>query len=244
MDLELAASRIEPGGVVLVHGSNRGGIKSAGARLEPWFDQVETLDARRHSRVWRGRRTEAPARNHLEDFVLAAETDPWGRARAWVSWPGCFARGALDPGTELLLRDLPALEGQVLDLACGVGTLQAGARASAGVWTGSDVDSLACRAAARNAKYHALITTEGLEGLPPTPWDWVVCNPPVHRGVEEDDSVLRALVYDLGPRMAAGGRLRVVVQRHRAFGKQLAATWKSVVRISENSQYQVLEAGR
>jgi len=245
MDLELAAARLPLDAPVYVHGSNKEGIKTVGDQLEPWFQGAETMDARRHARVWRAHRTSAPARADLELYAERRDTDVFGQPGPWFTWPGCFAGGDLDAGTKQLLADAPAVVGSTLDLACGIGVIAAGLRRAGGRLCGCDVDGLSVRAASRNGRYDALWVGDGLDAVPRSArWDLVISNPPVHRGVLEDVSVLRAIVRDLPDRMNAGGTVRVVVQRHRAFARWLAEGWRDVRVASETSKYQVVEGRR
>lgn len=223
MSLHLSAARLVEGAPLYLLGRNDEGIKSAGKRLSPLFSDVQTLDTRRHARLWRGLRTTAPAHATLEPFRSAHVLElPTGPARL-VSYPGCFAKGKLDPGTALLLRHLgPALDpapSTVLDLACGIGVIGAALRPQLPHATldGCDLDAVAVHATSHNATYDRLGVGDGPRVLtrPSGGWDLIVSNPPLHRGFDEDLSMLHAWIQALPDLLSERGRALLVVQRQR-----------------------------
>jgi len=148
---------------------------------------------------------------------------------AWTILPGLFAGGALDVMTEVLLRALPQNppgELRVLDYACGSGVIGAAAlRHCSGVEvTMLDADAVAieaCRANVPDAR--RIICSDGWRGLEQRKlrFDWILSNPPVHRGRVDDFAVLMDLVRGAGPRLRAGGSLWIVAQEHVPVGALL-----------------------
>lgn len=223
LSLHLLAAKLPEGAPLYLLGRNDEGIKSAGKRLRGLFGSVETLDTRRHARLWRGRREASSARASIEDFVQHHTlTLPSGPAEL-RSYPGCFAKGRLDPGTALLLRHLGrALDPSpraVLDLACGIGVIGAALAPllPEAKLDGCDLDALSVHAATRNVAYHRLGLGDGPHALEPPPggWDLIVSNPPLHRGFDEDVGILHAWIEALPALLSAQGRALLVVQRQR-----------------------------
>lgn len=145
MLVHAAASVLEPGGVFLVYGANDEGIRSAPSRIEPLFGGVDTVSVKSRCRVLRVRRPD-----DVEGLKgsLKAWRESWrlsydGLEREWVSYPGVFAHGRLDPGTRLLLDSVdsmgfknsmgaagstgsesaPLEDIRVLDYGCGSGVI-------------------------------------------------------------------------------------------------------------------------
>ncbi|TMB12105.1 MAG: methyltransferase [Deltaproteobacteria bacterium] len=130
-----------------------------------------------------------------------------------VPWD-VFSSQAIDEGTLLLLRNLPAGEPRsVLDLGCGYGALGLPIAAR---WPSSrcvliDRDLLAVAAAAHNARMLGLRNAEARPGLgyremAGESFDWVVCNVPARIGP-------RAIRYLLEGGRALGAEVRAVVIR-------------------------------
>lgn len=153
-----------------------------------------------------------------------------GQSLAWVTYPGLFANGELDVMTSALLAAIPRPPNgaKVLDVCCGSGTIAAALllQNPTIVVELLDNDAVAVKAAKRNVEdaaaihllsgiqeIHALQRNEASEEAP-VPYDWIVSNPPVHRGLDSEFSVLEELVH-LGPAcLAPGGRLYIVTQTY------------------------------
>jgi 16S rRNA (guanine1207-N2)-methyltransferase len=233
MTLHAALSRVEPGGSLWLYGANDEGARSAGSALEACCDDVFTADTRRHCRVWKGRRGAAPLRGELDDWCSRSPVE-LGGCRVEVAWfPGLFARGRLDPATRLLCEVLPSprRRARVLDFGCGAGLLS-----MALARQGTDLelhlldrDALAIEAARRNLPDAGLHLGQGWSAVPPgLRFDLVVSNPPIHRGVARDESVVRELLDGAGERLRAGGALWLVAQSTVPLGRWLEARFASV----------------
>src|SRR5947199_4469264 len=142
-----------------------------------------------------------------------------------------FATRAIDQGTLLLLRNLPAgRPGSLLDLGCGYGALGLpiaarfpGARALL-----VDRDLLAVRASAHNARMHRLHGVEvrgglGYRDLPPAErFEWILCNVPARIGERAIGHFLAAG----SARLTSRGEFRAVVIRDLcAVVEGQARTW-------------------
>lgn len=144
----------------------------------------------------------------------------WGRDLTLVSGSGVFARGRLDIGTAVLLRETePPAAGRILDLGCGYGVigLAVAAVVPDAVVTGVDVNERAVLLANENAS--ALGVTDRYAASTPdavpdgTTYDEIWSNPPIRIGKD----ALHELLLTWLPRMAPGGRAVLVV------GKNLGA---------------------
>ena len=227
--VELCAARTVPGGRLWAYGTNDEGARSAARHLEPWFTDIETVDARRHARLWTARRSDAPARAEIATHATRTDVPLFSGARTFVAYPGVFAGGALDPATALLLAHLPAARpSTVLDFACGIGILAAEARArwpDAAVM-GLDADALAVRAARENVPGGTFACGAGWSALAALPLprhgaDLILSNPPLHAGHHIDLRVLDDLVRGARLALAPGGLLALVTQRQRPpFGRK------------------------
>lgn len=150
----------------------------------------------------------------------------WGHELELTSGSGVFARGRVDVGTAVLLRETepPAGVRRVLDLGCGYGVLAValavavpGARVTA-----VDVNERALALTRENAsalgvedRVTALTPAEALavHGAEVEAYDEIWSNPPIRIGKE----ALHALLLTWLPRLAPGGRAVLVV------GKNLGA---------------------
>jgi 16S rRNA (guanine1207-N2)-methyltransferase len=246
MALHAAASVVPPGGAIVLFGANAEGVKSAGKALEEVAEDVLTVDTRRHSRVFAGRRRAeiTGLRTTLESWREMHEITLNGRARPWVSYPGVFAGGALDPGTALLLAHLPpfAPDAAVLDMACGNGIIGAAVReqfAEAAVDL-VDNDAVAIVAARENVPGGSIICGDGLAAAPRARYDVILSNPPIHDGVAENFAFLQGLIAEAPARLKPGGVLQVVIQSRIRALPWFEAAYKEAAIVAQDRRYQII----
>jgi 16S rRNA (guanine1207-N2)-methyltransferase len=144
----------------------------------------------------------------------------WGHDLALTTGSGVFARGRLDIGTAVLLRETaPPESGRILDLGCGYGVigLAIAAAAPSTVVTGVDVNERAVLLANENAAAlgvsdrYAALTPDAVPGV--ASYDEIWSNPPIRIGKQ----ALHELLLTWFARLAPGGRAVMVV------GKNLGA---------------------
>jgi len=160
---------------------------------------------------------------------------------------GVFGARAIDLGTMVLLRDVPAppAQGEILDLGCGYGpiALTLARRAPAAhVWA-VDVNERAVELARANAvTAGATNVTVATPAEVPTDlrFDAIYSNPPVRVGKEPLHSLLREWLVRLQP----GAPAYLVVQRN--MGSDSLAAWLAregwqVARLKSKKGYRILE---
>jgi len=234
-----------------VVGENRGGIKSAPRHMGSRFADVSMRDSARHCRL-----IEASGPIREQPFVLEAYFDEWsmpfaGKDLAFSSLPGVFARGRLDEGTALLLEILATMrpQGRILDFACGCGVVGMALSAMTGHASLTLLDSSALaiessrRSLERNGLQAEVVASDGLSELSGT-FDWIVSNPPFHRGVANDLEVAARFFQRSGTFLAENGKIVIVFNRHLPYAKWLHQSFGSVERLAENGEYVVILATR
>jgi len=253
--LHLVAARLPEGAPVWVVGANDEGIRSTAKCLQPLFEEVRTVATRRHCRLLTGLRTSAPARGRLADHFLRRELVLPGveGPTSVVSLPGAFARGGLDPATRLLLTAVAdlALEGPALDFATGLGLVALGvARRRASVdavpldWTLCDVDTWSLAAAQQNLPRARVAAGSGWQAVAAGDrFGVILSNPPLHRGVAQDTTLLDALVAEAPARLRPGGSLVIVSQRTAGVGRRMQAAFGGARVVGEDRSFCVWAAG-
>jgi 16S rRNA (guanine1207-N2)-methyltransferase len=174
----------------------------------------------------------------LPDVYLALATDA-----------GVFSASRLDPGTRLLLDDVPPppASGDLLDLGCGYGPIAcvlAARSPAAAVW-GIDVNERALELCARNAVTAGLANVRAVPpddpALPPR-FAAIWSNPPVRIGKD----ALHALLSRWLGRLESGGLAHLVVGRNLgsdSLHHWLADQGWAVTRLSARSGYRLLQVG-
>ena len=176
-----------------------------------------------------------------------------GEAREVTTANAIFSPGRLDPGTEVLLKSIPAppAEGVFLDLGCGWGPISlhlALLSPAAHIWA-VDVNERALELVRINAA--ALGLTNITAALPQDVpadirFDTIWSNPPIRVGKDELHSMLLAWL----PRLLPGEEAWLVVQRnlgsdslHRWLQDELPEDFE-VTRDTISKGYRVLRVDR
>jgi len=179
---------------------------------------------------------------------VPVEIDAWGHRLALVTGAGVFAKGRLDVGTAVLLRETdPPTSGRVLDLGCGYGVIGLAAAASGAQVTAVDVNARAVALANDNAGTLGL--TDRFTACAPeevddqATYDEIWSNPPIRIG----KPALHALLLTWLPRLEPGGRAVMVVGKN--LGADSLQRWLGeqgwpTTRLASAKTFRVLESRR
>lgn len=138
-----------------------------------------------------------------------------GSVRKIQTAAGIFSPSGLDKGTEVLLKNVPAPRGRILDIGCGWGpiTITAAEQSPDSEVYGVDVNERSIELARLNAQ------SLGLDNVvvgrpdcidPELEFDTIWSNPPIRIGKE----ALHELLLLWLPRLAPGGEAWMVVQKN------------------------------
>ncbi len=249
MMLHVLSARMPSGALLWLVGSNQAGIKSAGKHLENCFSNVTKLDNARHCGLFQA---SGPLRE--KPFSLSDYEETWaveyaGKTIQAVSLPGVFAHARLDKGSEILLRTLEGLvpTGRILDFACGSGILGSALLAASEKvdLTLLDVSALAIESSRltlqRNGLTAVLLPSDGLAELEGR-FDWIISNPPFHRGVDNDLEIAARFFKEAGTFLAKNGRIVIVCNRHLPYMNWLRNEFEQVDHLAGNDDFMVIEA--
>lgn len=258
--LDLCRAVLEPGGTLLLAGENRAGIKSAGKRLGSHFSDWDKIDSARHCTLFRAEGPGSEAPYLLDVHITRWPMDLAGAELTVHSLPGVFAHGRLDAGTRLLLETLcaapngEAVSGRVLDFACGSGVIGAVLASRFPVTDLTLLDDFAPalesarRTLEANGLTGRLVASDGLAELLEESqdgrFDWMVSNPPFHRGVAQELDTAQCFIRNSRRVLAPGGCLCLVANVHLPYGRWLSELYGDVQVIAANREYNVWLAGK
>ncbi len=168
----------------------------------------------------------------------------------FITQAGVFSSGHIDPGSRFLASHLPAgLHGHVADLGAAWGFLSDAALRHCPRITKLELfeaDSRALACARENLARHTRdirfhwhdVTT----GLPTSPLDAVLMNPPFHNGRAADVELGRAFITRAAESLRRGGRLLLVANRQLPYEAMLDDLHMAWRKPAENATYKLLFA--
>jgi len=268
--LHFIADRMPGDGQLWLVGENKAGIKSAETRLKQRFWKVHKRDAARHCVLYVAH--EPKTRKVVEDASGAGQQIneikpfwPDDYLQEWTlptkagniklqSLPGAFAHGRLDKGTALLLDYLQnadrrqlKIKGKVLDFGCGSGVIGIYLKRQ---YPDIDLEMLDTSAIALestrlslalNDCVAQLTASDGLDAAKGR-YDWIISNPPFHKGVAADFDIARRFISNAPARLGNRGRMLLVCNRHLPYEAWLAESFASFAKVAENREFKVLHA--
>lgn len=262
LQLDGIATALAPGGRLIVAGMSKHLTKGVVKAIERRFAEVDVRRA-----VGKARLIDAASpRNARDPADAGVGTGPQQGAATQLAFrtdegvavheaPGVFSSGHLDIGTALLLellgaelREIVDTASTIADLGCGNGVIGAtlGRRHPNAVVTFADASYLALEAARATASASGLHgdDTEFVvaDGLPEGSFDVIVSNPPFHQDHAVDAHLTERLMSQAARRLAPGGAVVLVVQRHLHLHTRLLEWFSTVEVRSGHPSHVVLEA--
>jgi 16S rRNA (guanine1207-N2)-methyltransferase len=168
------------------------------------------------------------------------DTDLW-------SQPGVFSWDRLDPGSALLLQNLPLLQGVGADFGSGNGMLATAILASPQITrlVLIDNDRRALAAAELNvADERATYLWADIRSAAtlPTNLDFVVMNPPFHVGADEDRSLGLTFIKKAATCLRPGGVLWLTANRHLPYEADMVLLFAEMVQVVSSMGFKVYKA--
>ncbi len=162
------------------------------------------------------------------------------------SQPGIFNWDRIDPGSALLLEQLPALAGKGADFGCGIGVLAKAALTSPAVrsLTLVDIDRRAIEAARRNVddpRVEFRWADLRDSAIAPGNLDFVVMNPPFHDGGAEDKALGQSFIRRAAEALRPGGTCWLTANRHLPYEGVMKPLFSSMTLRIEGDGYKVYE---
>jgi 16S rRNA (guanine1207-N2)-methyltransferase len=244
--LHALACALPENGTLWLAGEIRTGIKSAGKNLAPFFQSAHKADNARHCVLFEARNPQPAKPFLLADYETTWTPPPPFDAVRLVSLPGTFAHGRLDPGTRLLLEALAEQQpsGRVLDFGCGNGVIgltlmQRGAcREMVFLDTSAPALESVRRSLEANGLQADVVPSDGL-GAVTGRFDWIVSNPPFHRGAVHDLDTARRFFGEAGRHLHETGKMLLVYNQHLPYPSWLKTHFSRVDIVRANREFRV-----
>lgn len=241
--IEVALSRLEPGGLLLVDGAKTLGIDSLLKRLRQLFAVKGTLSKAHGKLFWIERPATLP--EPISDWRLK-ETEIQG---GYLTAPGMFSADGPDPGSELLVALTPALKGAVADFGAGWGYLSAELLAEhpdIQIMSLLEADHAALEAAKTNVtdERARFFWADATDFHPEEAFDAVVSNPPFHMGRAAEPELGRRFILSAAASLKPSGRFFMVANRHLPYEAALKEAFGTGRVLAEMHGYKLFEAAK
>ena len=166
---------------------------------------------------------------------------------------GLFSRDRLDPGSRMLLENMPIDERyrQIVDLGCGNGVigLVAAALNPAAELLFRDESHMAIASAEANFRAAFMTLRQArfevgdcLDGVADRSQELVLVNPPFHQQHSVGDAIAWRMIRDARRVLVGGGELRLVGNRHLAYHAKLKKIFGNCETVASSNKFVVLAA--
>ena len=246
--LQQACSLLAAGKKLIVIGEHAKGVKSAPKYMQDFVTDIQKYDNARRCSLFIGHSLEN-TRFRLDEFTKFQTVKIKDTMLEIATLPSVFGHKKLDPATQMLLTELPALENirSFYDFACGSGVISAYILKQYPEMkaTLSDVHSLSLFTAKKTLSANnvsaQIIAADGCAKLE-NKVDLIVCNPPFHQGNKNDYAITQNFIRQAYDRLAIQGRLIMVANRFLPYADSLDASFGEYSIIQQDNKYVVYSA--
>ncbi|MCC5914691.1 MAG: class I SAM-dependent methyltransferase [Balneolaceae bacterium] len=246
--LSVASRNLSENGVALCGFMTRHFTPSILEAASEFFEEHEQTLAKKKSRLLILKK---PRTDLQSDFKTTITDLPAGSGlEKLIQYPGVFSSNRIDPATQLLLSHLKVHDSEhtLLDLGCGSGIIAAALRQlkpDANIHLMDDFYPAVYSAEKNMEGLDAAIHWDDDLSAPDIPEpDLIVTNPPFHFGHENNIEVTLGLFQQASKKLASGGRLLLVANRHLNYQTHLTKFFDQVNTVAENERFRVTEVKR
>lgn len=237
----LAAGLVVPGGLIWIDGQKTDGIESTLKDIKARAEIAHLL-SKSHGRAFAFAN---PGPAAFADWA-ALDTFP---APGFITRPGVFSADAIDAGSALLARHLPAkLKGKGADLGAGWGWLSAQVLAHQGVrelhLVEAEAEALACARRNINDERAQFHWADATVFNPGKALDFVVMNPPFHQSRAADPAIGQGFIRTAQRMLIPSGQLWLVANRTLPYEEALSKAFLQVTPLAMDKGFKVIMAAR
>jgi len=236
-------------GDIFLIGENKGGISAAPRLLQSYSDNIQKLDSARHCSLFYARLNSCITTPAIDELYTnySIRLSPLQSALQVSALPGVFSAKELDEGTQLLLANLPKLDGDILDIGCGAGVI--GATLCHQYPTANvvmtDINALALSSAKKTLEINSLtaqVTASDMFSNVSSKFDFIISNPPFHAGLKTHYAATEEMLRQAPAYLKKHGQVFLVANKFLRYEPILAEVFHSVSVISENSRFKIIRA--
>lgn len=234
----VAQARAVTEGPVVVDGQRDDGVESM-LKACRGIGEVSTPISKAHGKLF---------------WLGAGDYSAWAAAPGrtedgWLTAPGVFSADGVDPASALLAEQLPELSGYGADLGAGWGYLSARvlarfAKVKALDLVEAEHAALDCARGNVTDERAAFHWADATGWRPGRMLDFVIMNPPFHRGRSQDPELGRAFIRAAAGMLSPRGQLFLVANAHLGYEKVMAEYFAETAGFGGTGSFKLLMGER
>ncbi|MGK4474489.1 16S rRNA (guanine(1207)-N(2))-methyltransferase RsmC [Aeromonas molluscorum] len=213
--LAMVTPLLHAGADIFLAGDNNGGINGADKLIAPYAGKPVKRDSARRCSLYHGELCEPVAPFSLEEWFSQYQCQIGDTQLTIQALPGVFSASELDLGSKMLLANLPAMNGTLLDFGCGagvIGSVLAKRNPNLDI-TMVDINALALESSRRTLAANGLtaqVLASDVYSALPGRFDRIVSNPPFHAGLKTHYAATETFLAEAPRHLAHHGTLTIV----------------------------------
>ncbi|MGL5336215.1 MAG: 16S rRNA (guanine(1207)-N(2))-methyltransferase RsmC [Enterovibrio sp.] len=244
--LAMLLPKLKANGEVIIVGENRSGINSAAKMFAP-FGKLTKRDAARHCSFYWGECEITPPPFVFEEWFCQYLLKFGEYALSVRALPGVFSQKELDSATQLLLENLPEMQGAVLDFGCGAGVIGCAIlqRFSDCRVDMVDVDALAIASAKETLRVNELtanVFCSNVYSHVAGKYNHIVSNPPFHAGLKTSYVASEQFLQQVRQHLLPNGALTIVANSFLRYSPFIDEALGSCQVIAKSSKFSIYQA--
>jgi len=236
--------QLQQGAEIFVVGENRGGVKGCEKLLASYGIKLNKIDSARRCSLYFGTLNQTVPAFQLEPWFEHFEVALPAKTLQVKSLPGVFNHGKLDEGSQLLLEQLPAMHGTVLDFGCGAGIIGASQDLLYPIQISLlDVSAYAIASTQATLKENAIagtvIASDGLSEVKQR-FDFIVSNPPFHAGIATQYETTETFLAQAKQHLRENGELWIVANSFLQYESLIKQHFSRYETKLDNKKFKIL----
>ena len=231
---------------VVVVGENRSGVKSI-EKMFRRFGHIKKYDSARRCSYYWGQCIEEPPRFVFEQWFKEYQVEYRDMSLIIRSLPGVFSHGEFDVGSQLLLDNLPDIDGKVLDFGCGAGVIGCViAKLNPDVELEMcDISALAVASSQATLERNQLngnVFASDVYSDTGSDYHFIVSNPPFHSGLETSYSATESLLGNSPSHLKSNGTILIVANSFLKYPPIIEAAFGHCNTLSKTNKFVIYQA--
>jgi 16S rRNA (guanine1207-N2)-methyltransferase len=235
-----ATKKLNSKGEIIIAGKNKTGIKRYKKHLKQ-LGKIEKIGKRKNLKTYKSTPQKTPEKIKLTKNYTAKLKN---KEAHFQTSKGLFSPRKLDKGTKTLLKNIQKVEGKVLDVGCGYGTISVFLAKQNNCKLFLTDDNARATYYARknletnNINNYKVETGDCLDPFTNQKFDYIVSNPPTHQGQDITNKIFQQSHQQLNQ----NGELWIVYNQNMNYQEKIQKIFNKTEIKAKKDKFKVLKA--